>query len=86
MNSDQDVYAPKKDEKAADADTDVDIDDIEDIDTDEAGSEDKAATTKPQDAASIKEAVEKALQVENVALRDIPAETRRALIKHTLIC
>lgn len=43
VNSDQDVYAPKKDEKAADADTDVDIDDIEDIDTDEAGSEDKAA-------------------------------------------
>ena len=36
MNSDQDVYAPKKDEKAADADTDVDIDDIEDIDTEDA--------------------------------------------------
>lgn len=78
MNSDQDVYAPKKDEKAADADTDVDID------TDEAGSEDKAAKTKPQDAASIKEAVEKALQVENVALRDIPAETMQRFDKaHT---
>lgn len=84
VNSDQDVYAPKKDEKAADADTDVDIDDIEDIDTDEAGSEDKAAKTKPQDAASIKEAVEKALQVENVALRDIPAETMQRFDKaHT---
>lgn len=84
VNSDQDVYAPKKDEKAADADTDVDIDDIEDIDTDEAGSEDKAATTKPQDAASIKEAVEKAMQVENVALRDIPAETMQRFDKaHT---
>ena len=77
VNSDQDVYAPKKDEKAADADTD--IDDIEDIDT-----EDKAAKTKPQDAASIKEAVEKALQVENVALRDIPAETMQRFDKvHT---
>lgn len=84
VNSDQDVYAPKKDEKAADADTDVDIDDIEDIDTDEAGSEDKAAKTKPQDAASIKEAVEKALQVENVTLRDIPAETMQRFDKaHT---
>lgn len=80
VNSDQDVYAPKKDEKAADADTD----DIEDIDTDEAGSEDKAAKTKPQDVASIKEAVEKALQVENVALRDIPAETMHRFDKaHT---
>lgn len=78
VNSDQDVYAPKKDEKAADADTDVDID------TDDAGSEDKAAQTKPQDAASIKEAVEKALQVENVALRDIPAETMQRFDKaHT---
>lgn len=78
VNSDQDVYAPKKDEKAADADTDVDID------TDEAGSEDKAAKTKPQDAASIKEAVEKAMQVENVALRDIPAETMQRFDKaHT---
>lgn len=78
VNSDQDVYAPKKDEKAADADTDVDID------TDEAGSEDKAVQTKPQDAASIKEAIEKALQVENVALRDIPAETMQRFDKaHT---
>lgn len=68
VNSDQDVYAPKKDEKAADADTD--IDDIEDIDT--------------EDAASIKEAVEKALQVENVALRDIPAATMQRFDKaHT---
>lgn len=84
VNSDQDVYAPKKDEKAADADTDVDIDDIEDIDTDEAGSEDKAAKTKPKDAASIKEAVEKAMQVENVALRDVPAETMQRFDKaHT---
>lgn len=84
VNSDQDVYAPKKDEKAADADTDVDIDDIEDIDTDEAGSEDEAAKTKPQDVASIKEAVEKAMQVENVALRDIPAETMQRFDKaHT---
>ena len=80
VNSDQDVYAPKKDEKAADADTAVDdIDDIEDIDTEE-----EAAKTKPQDAASIKEAVEKALQVENVALRDIPAETMQRFDKaHT---
>lgn len=84
VNSDQDVYAPKKDEKAADADTDVDIDDIEDIDTEDAGSEDKAAQTKPQDAASIKEAIEKAMQVENVALRDIPAETMQRFDKaHT---
>lgn len=84
VNSDQDVYAPKKDEKAADADTDVDIDDIEDIDTDEAGSEDKAAKTKPQDAASIKEAVEKALEVENVFVRDVPAETMQRFDKaHT---
>ena len=83
VNSDQDVYAPKKDEKAADADTDVDIDDI---DTEDAGSEDKAAQTKPQDAASIKEAVEKALQVENVALRDIPAETMQRFDKaHTAL-
>lgn len=75
VNSDQDVYAPKKDEKAADADTDVDIDDIEDIDTEQ---------TKPQDAASIKEAIEKAMQVENVALRDIPAETMQRFDKaHT---
>lgn len=82
VNTDQDLYAPKKDEK--DADTDVDIDDIEDIDTDEAGSEDKAAKTKPQDTASIKEVVEKALQVENVALRDIPAETMQRFDKaHT---
>ena len=79
VNTDQDLYAPKKDEK--DADTDADIDDI---DTDEADSEDKAAKTKPQDAASIKEAVEKALQVENVALRDIPAETMQRFDKaHT---
>ena len=84
VNSDQDVYAPKKDEKAADADTDVDIDDIEDIDTDEAGSEDKAAKTKPQDAASIKEEMEKALEVENVFVRDVPAETMQRFDKaHT---
>ena len=82
VNSDQDIYAPKKDEKAADADTD--IDDIEDIDTEDAGSEDKAEQNKPQDAASVKEAVEKAMQVENVALRDIPAETMQRFDKaHT---
>lgn len=62
VNTDQDLYAPKKDKK--DADSDADIDDIDTDDEDEA---------KP--AASSKEDMEKALEVENVFVRDVPAET-----------
>ena len=67
VNSDQDVYAPKKDEKAADADADID-----ETDTDEENEE---AKTEPKNAASVKEEMEKALEVENVFVRDVPAET-----------
>lgn len=75
VNTDQDLYAPKKDEK--DADTDADIDDI---DTDDEGDENDEAKS----AASAKEEMEKALEVENVALRDIPAETMQRFDKaHT---
>ena len=56
VNTDQELYAPKKDEK--DADTDADIDDI---DTDEESDE-----------------------VENVFVRDVPAETMQRFDKaHT---
>ena len=33
-----------------------------------------------------KEEMDKALEVENVFVRDVPAETMRASLKHTLIC
>ncbi|WP_293694250.1 hypothetical protein [uncultured Phascolarctobacterium sp.] len=67
VNTDQDLYASKKDEKAADADADID-----ETDTDEENEE---AKTEPKNAASIKEEMEKALEVENVFVRDVPAET-----------
>lgn len=66
VNTDQDLYAPKKDKK--DADTDADI---EDIDTDEDSDEKDEAKS----AASVKKDMEKALAVENVFVRDVPAET-----------
>ena len=76
VNSDQDVYAPKKDEKAADADADID-----ETDTDEENEE---AKTEPKSAASVKEEMEKALDVENVFVRDVPAETMQRFDKaHT---
>ena len=62
VNTDQDLYAPKKDEKSADADADID-----ETDTDEENEE---AKTEPKSAASVKEEVEKALEVENVFVRD----------------
>lgn len=75
VNTDQDLYAPKKDEK--DADTDADIDDI---DTDDEGDENDEAKS----AASAKEEMEKALEVENVFVRDVPAETMQRFDKaHT---
>lgn len=75
VNTDQDLYAPKKDEK--DADTDADIDDI---DTDDEGDENDEAKS----AASSKEEMEKALEVENVFVRDVPAETMQRFDKaHT---
>lgn len=75
VNTDQDLYAPKKDEK--DADTDADIDDI---DTDEESDENDEAKS----AAYAKEEMEKALEVENVFVRDIPAETMQRFDKaHT---
>lgn len=70
VNTDQDLYAPKKDEKDADADADID-----DIDTDEESDENDEAKTEPKSAASAKEEMEKALEVENVFVRDVPAET-----------
>lgn len=76
VNSDKDVYAPKKDEKAADADADID-----ETDTDEENEE---AKTEPKSAASVKEEMEKALEVENVFVRDVPAETMQRFDKaHT---
>lgn len=78
VNTDQDLYAPKKDEKSADADADID-----ETDTDEENEEAKTEL-KNATSVSVKEAVEKALQVENVALRDIPAETMQRFDKaHT---
>lgn len=75
VNTDQDLYAPKKDEK--DADTDADIDDI---DTDDEGDENDEAKS----AAPAKEEMEKALEVENVFVRDVPAETMQRFDKaHT---
>lgn len=75
VNTDQDLYAPKKDEKDAD---------IDDIDIDEESDENDEAKTEPKSAASAKGKMEKALQVENVALRDIPAETMQRFDKaHT---
>lgn len=76
VNTDQDLYAPKKDEKSADADADID-----ETDTDEENEE---AKTEPKSAASVKEEMEKALEVENVFVRDIPAETMQRFDKaHT---
>lgn len=76
VNTDQDLYAPKKDEKSADADADID-----ETDTDEENEE---AKTEPKSAASVKEEVEKALEVENVFVRDVPAETMQRFDKaHT---
>lgn len=79
VNTDQDLYAPKKDEKDADADADID-----DIDTDEESDENDEAKTEPKNAASVKEEMEKALEVENVFVRDVPAETMQRFDKaHT---
>lgn len=79
VNTDQDLYAPKKDEKDADADADID-----DIDTDEESDENDEAKTEPKSAASAKEEMEKALEVENVFVRDIPAATMQRFDKaHT---
>lgn len=76
VNTDQDLYAPKKDEKDADADADID-----ETDTDEENEE---AKTEPKNAASVKEEMEKALEVENVFVRDVPAETMQRFDKaHT---
>ena len=79
VNTDQDLYAPKKDEKDADADADID-----DIDTDAKSDENDAAKTEPKSAASAKEEMDKALEVENVFVRDVPAETMQRFAKaHT---
>lgn len=79
VNTDQDLYAPKKDEKDADADADID-----DIDTDEESDENDEAKTEPKSAASAKEEMDKALEVENVFVRDVPAETMQRFDKaHT---
>lgn len=79
VNTDQDLYAPKKDEKDADADADID-----DIDTDEESDENDEAKTEPKSAASVKEEMEKALEIENVFVRDVPAETMQRFDKaHT---
>lgn len=76
VNTGQDLYAPKKDEKSADADADID-----ETDTDEENEE---AKTEPKSAASVKEEMEKALEVENVFVRDVPAETMQRFDKaHT---
>ncbi len=66
VNTDQDLYAPKKDKKDADNDAD-----IEGIDSDEESVKDDEAKS----AASVKKDMEKALAVENVFVRDVPAET-----------
>lgn len=59
INTDQDLYAPKKDEK-------------------------DEAKTEPKSAASAKEEMDKALEVENVFVRDVPAETMQRFDKaHT---
>lgn len=77
VNTDQDLYAPKKDEKDADAD-------IDDINTDEESDENDEAKTEPKSVASAKEEMEKALEVENVFVRDVPAETMQRFDKaHT---
>ncbi len=79
VNTDQDLYAPKKDEKDADADADID-----DIDTDAESDENDEAKTEPKSAASAKEEMDKALEVENVFVRDVPAETMQRFAKaHT---
>ena len=79
VNTDQDLYAPKKDEKDADADADID-----DIDTDAESDENDEAKTEPKSAASAKEEMDKALGVENVFVRDVPAETMQRFAKaHT---
>lgn len=75
VNTDQDLYAPKKDEKDAD---------IDDIDIDEESDENDEAKTEPKSAASAKGKMEKALEVENVFVRDVPAETMQRFDKaHT---
>ena len=79
VNTNQDLYAPKKDEKDADADADID-----DIDTDAESDENDEAKTEPKSAASAKEEMDKALEVENVFVRDVPAETMQRFAKaHT---
>lgn len=78
VNTDQDLYAPKKDEKSADADADID-----ETDTDEENEEAKTEL-KNATSVSVKEEMEKALEVENVFVRDIPAETMQRFDKiHT---
>lgn len=65
----------KKDEKDAD---------IDDIDIDEESDENDEAKTEPKSAASAKGKMEKALEVENVFVRDVPAETMQRFDKaHT---
>lgn len=62
VNTDQDLYAPKKDES----------------------DENDEAKTEPKSAASAKEEMDKALEVENVFVRDVPAETMQRFAKaHT---
>jgi len=75
VNSDHELYAPKKDEKAED--TAVDTDEADDdifADTDAEAEKKDAAT-------SIKEAVEKAMQVENVPASSVPQETMQRFAK-----
>lgn len=75
VNSDHELYAQKKDEKAEDAvvETDEADDDIF-ADTD-AEAENKDVAT------SIKEAMEKAMQVENVPASSVPQETLQRFTK-----
>ena len=61
-----------------DADADADIDDI---DTDAESDENDEAKTEPKSAASAKEEMDKALEVENVFVRDVPAETMQRFAK-----
>lgn len=77
VNSDHELYAPKKDEKAEDA---AASDAVEADETDEDIFAD-SDSVKKEAAAGIKEAMDKAMQVENVSAASVPAATMQRFAK-----
>lgn len=75
VNRDHELYAPKEDEKADDAAVEADETD------DDIFADTDVETAKKNTATSIKEAMEKAMQIENVPASSVPQETLQRFVK-----